>query len=550
MKRLKLIALLTFILIFTGFTNVNASSIKIKYGKNYETKYDITPEDYEKTIYDFKKTIASDINIDADYQVFITDDGYVENDKAKLEYYFLYNYPEYERVYQVYERKDFLSDEIVLKSVEPTEDNVYDIFYEAVERTYYGYAIDPETCTNNYTNCTLKNASNGEEIRKVNVKYDYNSKDKEKIDNLVKNVVSKINDEILLFSLKDLELINYWVNKGAIINYSDEYKSLINFKNVYLDIKGGDDYPLISSGIGTAYYKIDNTIYYVIPNMGVESYNILYVPNDTDDNHLLDTLQKRIDSYIGKDKVKLEKTEFTTDENPILGDSDLKVKEESYDKIIYKATINNEEIYFVIGKNTSKMYTPKLTTSDIDTDIIITTKEGTIPLDTMIRVKEITDGKAYESIMKLINSSTVDMYDLSLFAKSIDKYINKIDDNTFEVKIPLKEEFKDKDLVVYYVNDKSEVKEYEVTVKDGFAIFTTDHFSIYTLAIKNDNVKGNEKSDLPEEKSEVKEEQNEDTKITNPTTSDNIMIHFSIVIVGLLSVGIYLKGKMKTYKVQ
>lgn len=200
----------------------------------------------------------------------------------------------------------------------------------------------------------------------------------------------------------------------------------------------------------------------------------------------------------------MEKTEFTTDENPFLGDNDLKVKEESYDKIIYKATINNEEIYFVIGKNTSKMYTPKLTTSDIDTDIIITTKEGTIPLDTMIRVKEITDGKAYESIMKLINSSTVDMYDLSLFAKSIDKYINKIDDNTFEVKIPLKEEFKDKDLVVYYVNDKSEVKE----------------------------------------------EQNEDTKITNPTTSDNIMIHFSIVIVGLLSVGIYLKGKMKTYKVQ
>ena len=104
-------------------------------------------------------------------------------------------------------------------------------------------------------------------------------------------------------------------------------------------------------------------------------------------------------------------------------DNDLKIKEESYDKIIYKATINNEEIYFVIGKNTSKMYTSKLTTSDIDTDIIITTKEGTIPLDTMIRVKEITDGKTYESIMKLINSTDVDMYDLSLFAKSIDNYI-------------------------------------------------------------------------------------------------------------------------------
>lgn len=184
--------------------------------------------------------------------------------------------------------------------------------------------------------------------------------------------------------------------------------------------------------------------------------------------------------------------------------NDLKIKEESYDKIIYKATINNEEIYFVIGKNTSKMYTSKLTTSDIDTDIIITTKKGTIPLDTMIRVKEITDGKTYESIMKLINSTDVDMYDLSLFAKSIDNYITKINGNTFEVKIPLKEEFKNKDLVVYYINDKSEVKE----------------------------------------------EQNEDTKITNSTTSDNIMIYFSIVIVELLSVGIYLKGKMKTYKVQ
>lgn len=71
-------------------------------------------------------------------------------------------------------------------------------------------------------------------------------------------------------------------------------------------------------------------------------------------NEILD--EYKANYYIDKEKIKLNwKNEFTTDENPFLGDNDLKVKEESYDKIIYKATINNEEIYFVIGKIYSKI---------------------------------------------------------------------------------------------------------------------------------------------------------------------------------------------------
>lgn len=60
----------------------------------------------------------------------------------------------------------------------------------------------------------------------------------------------------------------------------------------------------------------------------------------------------------------------------------------------------------------------------------------------------------------------------------------ELEDGSFEVRIPLSEKLKGKDLVAYYVDDNGNKEEHEVTIKDGYAVFNTNHFSTYTLAEK------------------------------------------------------------------
>ena len=73
---------------------------------------------------------------------------------------------------------------------------------------------------------------------------------------------------------------------------------------------------------------------------------------------------------------------------------------------------------------------------------------------------------------------------------SLEDYITKLDDGTFEVRIPVPDNLKGKNLVAYYTSSDGKTEEYKVEVKDGYAIFKTKHFSIYTLAeseVKNGN---------------------------------------------------------------
>lgn len=49
-----------------------------------------------------------------------------------------------------------------------------------------------------------------------------------------------------------------------------------------------------------------------------------------------------------------------------------------------------------INANTEKMYTPTFVSSDVATDVAISANSGTLPLDTLIRVNEITGGEQYE----------------------------------------------------------------------------------------------------------------------------------------------------------
>jgi len=159
-------------------------------------------------------------------------------------------------------------------------------------------------------------------------------------------------------------------------------------------------------------------------------------------------------------------------------------------------------------------------TKDLDSDVEINTTFGLIPLDTLIEVEIIgKNHKEYQRILDAIKKDNADIYDLKLFSESKDKYVVQLPNGKFKVRIPLKEEYENKDLKVYYVGTSGEPEVFNVVVENDYAVFETNHFSTYTLAID---------------------------EIPNPPTYDgisNFQILGLISLMGLLTSSIYLKKK-------
>ena len=204
---------------------------------------------------------------------------------------------------------------------------------------------------------------------------------------------------------------------------------------------------------------------------------------------IVDT-QERIDNYVGKEKAIVSDCGTTADWKNSIDPNDyswleadglLGTLDKAADNHVYKLTVGTEEHYFVIGKDSTKMYEPKYKTSDVLTNISISSNSGTLSLDTTIKAKKITSGEEYNRILKILNVTDNEMFDLKLFSSGLNKNITKLDDGTFEVRIPVTEKLKGKKLVAYYVDGNNKT-EYPVTIDGDYAVFTTDHFSIYTLA--------------------------------------------------------------------
>lgn len=118
------------------------------------------------------------------------------------------------------------------------------------------------------------------------------------------------------------------------------------------------------------------------------------------------------------------------------------------------------------------------------------------------------------------------MFDLKLYSNAQNKYIKKLDNGTFEVRIPINNKLKNKELVVYYVDENNNKQVYDVTIKDGYAIFNTNHFSIYTLAEKSSPTENKTPSIKVEKKKDIK----------NPATSDNITYYFILTAISILGI--------------
>lgn len=493
----------------------------------------------------------------------------------------VYN-PEKSNEFKAFLNKD---GKIQINGVKPNNEIIFERYFEFLLMKD-GEEISYENLSDDFSSCEL--TVNGE-THNVGIIYNYNNTIKEKMDSFIKNFPSNIE----YFNVRDLELINYWVNNvgknetESLDMFSGELKSYLNYKNMdfYVDNRAGDNSPFYTLRLGIAVFKYDNVIYHIDDALGTQAEHIIYVPSETGNTkeELMNAAQKRIDEYLGKKGIvtisyfgtayeawartfydaRIDWPEMdpnmTFEEYLQYGnvfiptydnfEDEIGVKGITEDDQTFIATIKvgnkEEKFYIFIKRDTSKMVTPTYKTADITTNIEISSNSSAIPLDTNIRANEVTSGTEYERIIKLLAVKENAMFDLKLYSNSLEDYITKLDDGTFEVRIPVPDNLKGKDLVAYYTSSDGKTEEYKVEVKDGYAIFKTNHFSIYTLAENkaetengnNSNENNNESNDNTEiNNNNTNTETNNTSNSKNPRTGDNILVFVGMLTIAIIGI--------------
>ena len=481
---------------------------------------------------------------------------------------------------------DLTDGKFVVHSVKPTnQEMAYIVVYEYTMKEKYpenpGYYIKWDTSFNeDFSKCTVYygNYQENDPSKEVEISYIYDNDVKTVVDSLI----SKLNGKDT-FNLNEIEFINYLINESedaSMANYSSELRKAIDYKNFSIDVRYGDDSSFYTERGGNAVFSYNDTVYYIKPMTTAQAKHIIYVEDNTTD--VLESIKTRLTKVFGTDfnvKEKDTVASFLTEarQDFISRYSQETYLQQQYDSAdayadammneayynddawyhfvvganvyekYYTLTINDEEVNFLVVKDSSKVNNNiNLITNDVGSDITISAETASIPLDTLIQVSKITSGAEYEKIVKLLEVTNSEMFDLKLYSSSIGKYITKLSDGTFEVKIPVNETLKGKDLMVYYVDANNEVEEYKVTVKDGYATFTTDHFSIYTLAEKKvvEEAPDNTEKETPDNTlTNTEKETPTGEKDETPKTGTLDIISYVLVATFISAVGIIVLKK-------
>lgn len=480
-------------------------------------------------------------------------------------------------------RKHLNSDgKLVINSIKPSDmgelASLIEILYINGD-SRYSYGDVSEDLTS--FNFTAPDRNGIPESHRVEVVYNYNNS----INELAEQVMKDFPHDKEFFEVRDLELINYWlhvgnekdyVGVGKLDNYSSELKSYFKNRNfeMTIDHRMGMDEKFATARAGIGLLQYDGITYCIKPYVGVLANHILYVPDDTPSTKegLLQAVQKRVNDYAGEGKVKITAGEGTivdfyknyasnkvkelqakidaenakAEPNKYViydykqeleyyrdGYVDFFLSEYEVEGGIYSflqiaegdfwfiATIDGQEYEFIVVKDSKKMITPEHKTVDLVTNVEISSKSNSVPLDTSIEAQKLTSGTEYNRVIKVLEENGMkdvqdnETFDLKLYSNSLNEYVTKLEDGDFEVRLPLPDKFKDNDnLKVYYVDDNEKVHEYDVVPENGYAIFTTDHFSIYTLT---------EKIEIPEDNKENDKEDDKENNVgdTNTETDNN-----------------------------
>ncbi|MGN1342758.1 MAG: hypothetical protein ACI4VL_06155 [Bacilli bacterium] len=408
-----------------------------------------------------------------------------------------------------------------------------------------GYEITAGCYEAPYTSCTVSIRTddydstweNGEEVvvsgwkglYTINVTYD-----EPKSNSVLNDYFGKLNNfsesnPNTYYFVEDLSLINYYLTSdkselwnpgapGRALKYST-LNNVTNGSNVtyYIDVRAGmqNETLMYESAFGpmSIFY---NGYSYGTKEEGIYLKRVIYIPQDTENTKedFVKAAQKRINDYLGNSSVVVSYGGLLSSLPEGSEDASLPIDN---DGNYYNIKIGDRTYkFYIIKGNDEQLVEPTYIGLDLDSKIEITSKDSSIPLDTSVTVNSIYDS----SIKDIIGTENYKSYDISLYSDAKNAKIEKLENGKFLVKIPVPTELSGKDLIVYYITSEGAKEEHEVTVKDDYAIFETDHFSVYSLAEKEN--------------------------VENPKTYDgiiNIILVGIISLIGLVGATIYLKKK-------
>lgn len=388
------------------------------------------------------------------------------------------------------------------------------------------------------------------------------------------------------YKVQDLEVVNYWLtcneenrdtNISNFINYSDDFKKNLGYKNFAVEMRYGADERLYTFAGGTAEFLYDGSAYGVT-ELEVKGEHVFYVPDNTADTPeaLLAAFESRVDEYIGSGKVEaqylgtaLEVLQKDTYESlryeweqvdpdmtfeewkqsafyhPIDVANDLEIEGVTDATPIFTTTINNIEHQFLIFRDSSKMANPLYKSVDVESNVAVELSKGTIPLDTLIGVEKLTSGAEYERIQQTLKPKESVTFDINLHSNSLGEKITRLDSGEFWVYMPIPEDFKDKDLEILYVHENGVVEEFVETIENGYIKFPTNHFSAYTLVVNEKNTGGvGGSSSIPADKPNDSFTETESSK-TADTTRVELWTVLSAMSAILLAATVLAKKKLE-----
>ena len=406
------------------------------------------------------------------------------------------------------------------------EDNDYDVYVSPTENEKYSvYISSVETDDED-------NPLQSEEYE-ININFVEPTEDQIKT---VKPYFDKLNtldfmDLITYYKIEDLSLINYFLTSDkSDLWYPGSPARAFRFSNINEKLGNVNLTYRLVLGLGVdranSMYEsaageltlMNNGVAYGVKSEGIYLKMVLYIPQSTEDTKdaYIAAAKKRIDEYLGKNDIEITYGGVISEQAEL--EPDPTIDPDDTDGNFYNVKIGTVTYKFYIMKGTEEQLEfPAYKRIDIDSKVEVKTSDSSIPLDTSLKVIKVED----EAIKDKLGTEKYLAYDFKLHSDGINSNITQLENGKFLVSIPIPKEFEGKSLIVYYINSTDKVEKHEVTVKDGYATFETDHFSVYILA----------------------ENTNEES---NPLTVDNILIYISVLglsIIGLVVIIMCIKKK-------
>lgn len=354
----------------------------------------------------------------------------------------------------------------------------------------------------------------------------YNIKFVEKYDESVENTIKKHMENLKKsYQIDDMGYINQLIHYNKIERFFGLEQGNIDLFKLYPEIKkhiesnpnieyipvfgagGWSPLNLGTGGVLFTYY--DGIAVGMSDNFSYSTYRIVNISNKTENNieAYINEALKRIKEYINDDTYNINITYDNEATELNCGDSDCEIG--NYKTKIYKLVINNNEYALGISptdeKNIKKL---KIESKDYQNDISVTTESSDVPLDASVKTEDLTP--KYKGFLKA--------YNIDLYSRIKDEYITNIK-NGIIVRIPLPDKYDKNKIDIYHIKEdskKGEKYQAEVEEIDGkkYAVFMTNHFSIYAIEYTSNNL------------------ENSNDIIQNPHTFDNIS---NSILIGIIS---------------